>query len=233
MWVPHYPLHSSTWPFIFPPPFISFIVAILSSQLLPVLSPANLNPLLWSPVLTSRHISFSCPSWNLSQVNFESQVMNVGTLAVGKESFFTAKLKNSGVTSAVFYITSPLGMKRSGERQGEREREREGGGESEIIVTPTQVNQSVYQYMSISIESDICNRCIKYSYTPLCWSALHLWWYRSIFPLSLLDIHLFASVPFYHVRIILSWQLFFSLLFSSLFFSLLFCSCYPLFVCLS
>lgn len=63
--------------------------------------------------------------------------MNVGTLAVGKESFFTAKLKNSGVTSAVFYITSPLGMKRLGERQGERKRE--GEGEPEIIVTPTQV----------------------------------------------------------------------------------------------
>ena len=69
----------------------------------------------------------------MSQVSFESQVLNVGTLAVGKESFFTAKLRNTGTTSVVFYITPPLGVIRQGER------ERDGRGEAEIIVTPSQV----------------------------------------------------------------------------------------------
>ena len=88
---------------------------------------------------------------NITQVSFESHTLNVGTLAVGKESFFTAKLKNSGTSSAVFYVSQPVGVGRQGDRDSEREREKEREGEAEIVVTPDQVTS--HQLLDIKSES--------------------------------------------------------------------------------
>ena len=38
------------------------------------------------------------------QVGFESKLLSIGVIAVGSETSFTAKIRNAGLSSAVFYI---------------------------------------------------------------------------------------------------------------------------------